>query len=171
MWRYILNAKLISKSLIVAIALLMSLSVTSSSFAKGPKKAPESSDGWFTVTSVEMDEKSDGSTATWTYHVEETGRGKDLSHWVLSLGDCYDVIDSSQPYELGEDPRTGVDGIKWNVGDDFESGDFSFTIEGDWTVGEVDYATKAGRSIGTGSIVGPKCGDGDDEEPEPEPEV
>ena len=167
-----MNAKLISKSLIVAIALVMALSVTSNSYAKGPKKAPESSDGWFTVTSVEMNEKSDGSTATWTYHVEETGKGKDLSHWVLSLGDCYDVIDSSQPYELGKDPRTGVDGIKWNVGDDFESGYFSFTVEGDWTVGDVKYATKAGRSIGEGSIVGPMCREeGEEEDEEPAPEV
>jgi hypothetical protein len=167
-----LNAKLISKSLIVAIALVMALSVTSSSFAKGPGKSPESSDGWFTVTSVNLNEKSDSKTATWTYHVEETGKGKDLSHWVLSLGDCYDVVESSQPYELGYDKRTDVYGIKWNVGDDFESGDFSFTVEGDWTVGEVEYATKAGRSIGKDVIDGPKCREeGEEEEPAPAPEV
>jgi hypothetical protein len=44
-------------------------------------------------------------------------------------------------------------------------------VEGDWKLGEVECATKAGRSIGKGVIVGPICGEEDEDEEEGGDEV
>jgi hypothetical protein len=107
-------------------------------------------------------ENNDG-TSTYFYSVDEV-EGKDLSHWVLGLGENCTVIGADpEPYEVGEDPHSKLYGIKWEVNDDFESGYFSVTVDGVWTdQGTVQFATKAGRHsiINPERITGPMCDDG-----------
>jgi hypothetical protein len=151
----------------------LALSVASSSFAKGRGNSSESSEDWFEVDYVEVEQivNSDG-TSTWTYRVTETGKGRDLSHWVLGLGDCHTVVSADpQQYEVGQDPRTGVYGIKWDVSEAFESGYFSFTVDGVYETGPVNFATKAGRSIHQGWVDGPTCEEGNDDDGGGVPEV
>jgi hypothetical protein len=112
---------------------------------------------------------SDGSTYditfvshvgnTWTYHVEEIS-GKDLSHWSLGIGTCLDhIVEFSPPgAEIGADGSTdGFMGIKWNTPEAFSSGEFSFTLDGDYPEGTVEALAKAGSTYATGDILGPVC--------------
>ncbi len=114
---------------------------------------------------------------TWSYKVTEIS-GQDLSHWTLGL--CVDagaVVEWSPiegdngggigAVEIGLDPTTGVTGIKWNTGGDFDgdgenAGDmqvFSFTLDAVYPVGTTDVAMKTGGADGIGSatIDGPSC--------------
>ena len=159
-----MNATKVYKGLSVALILLLALSVASVSFAQGSGDYQVTlQNGWFGVNYLGMTDNGDGTT-TWSYQVDELGRGKgfkDLSHWVLGLGDCAEVISASpEPYEVGVDPTTGVYGIKWDTGDSFKSGVFSFTLQGSWYETWVEVATKAGRGSETGWIIGPSCGTG-----------
>ena len=157
-----MNAKIVSKSLVIAIIFVLAMSIASSSFAKGRGDSPESSEDWFDVHLVSAETATDGGSSTWTYQVVETGKGKDLSHWALALecpnGDRHTVVDANpKPYEVGINPHTGLYSIKWDVNDDFESGYFSVTLDGAWEEGMVQFATKAGRSVHHGQIDGPTC--------------
>lgn len=95
---------------------------------------------------------------TWTYRVDEVD-GHDLSHWLLSIDTCLDQIVSYEPSgaEIGTDSSTGVPGIKWNVGSDFTSGYFSFTLNDTYPAGLVEAVAKGGNGFGTVSILGPIC--------------
>ena len=111
---------------------------------------------------------------TWNYKVTELS-GKDLSHWTLGLCvDLQEVVDWSPKegdnnggigqVELGLDPTTGVTGIKWNTGGDYdgdgdEGGDmfeFSFTLANVYPVQPTPVAAKT-QTEGTSTIDGPGC--------------
>lgn len=146
------------KALVTIVVMLLALSLAPASWADEGEDPQQ--DDWFRVSFLGMTINEDG-TSTWSYRVEELGSGKgfkDLSHWVLGLGDCAEVIQANPaPYEVVKDPRTGIYGIKWEVNEGFESGVFSFTLDGVWPEGYVDVGTKAGRYIGIDSITGPSC--------------
>lgn len=102
---------------------------------------------------------SDGGY-TWNYRV--TGNyGRSLSHWTLEL--CAPgVADATPPgYEIGVDPTTGVDGIKWDeLPEPFTTLDFSFTLSEVYRVGTVEVGVKTGgqgTKVATGDIAGPNC--------------
>jgi hypothetical protein len=104
--------------------------------------------------------------------VTELPRSKDLSNWVLELGDCVEVVDATAPYELVDpDPNADLSGIKWETsgfgGDDFESGIFTITIAGPVSMGTVAVAAK-GPKVAWAEITGPVCGCAV-AEPTPEP--
>jgi len=110
----------------------------------------------------------DTDTNIWTYRVTEQD-GKDLSHWSIGMETCEDhVVDGSfdpSGADLGDDPSTNGTfiGIKWDVTDDFTSGEFSFQLDGNYPIGTVGVLVKAGRAgpngdgSQTGEIAGPDC--------------
>jgi hypothetical protein len=105
---------------------------------------------------------------TWTYRVKEVS-GKDLSHWVLGVGNCAKVLSDGTPANtqfggLGPDGSTGgFYGVKWNTDGQFNDALFSFTLDGDYPEATIDVLAKAGsKNSGAGhalgQIIGPDCG-------------
>jgi uncharacterized membrane protein YkoI len=102
----------------------------------------------------------------WTYRVKEIS-GKDLSHWVLGVGNCAKVQSHQDPANtswggLGKDGSTGFYGIKWDTGGGFSDALFSFTLDNDYPAKTIDVLAKAGsKSSGAGhaigKIMGPDC--------------
>jgi hypothetical protein len=121
----------------------------------------------YEVTFDGATDNGDG-TSTWTYTVtvSDADGVQALSHWVLGLDLCADVeVVSADPdnVEIGVDPTTGVDGIKW---DDLslqpgQSDTYSVTIDAELGlevfIGHVDVGVKGGQTIETGTINGPDC--------------
>ncbi|MEB3231460.1 MAG: calcium-binding protein [Leptolyngbyaceae bacterium] len=97
------------------------------------------------------------NTSTWSYYVEELPIAQDLSNWVLELPDCATVVSASPNGELvNPDPNAGISGIKWQPGGGFVEGEFSVTLSGEVTLGEVDVAVK-GPDVAFGILPGPTC--------------
>jgi hypothetical protein len=111
----------------------------------------------FQIAYAGVDYNQDGSS-TWTYWVEETENSADLSNWVLELPDCVTVTGATPAdYELVHpDPNANLNGIKWDVEDDFTAGEFSITLDAQWNEGIVLVAAK-GPSVALGVIAGPEC--------------
>jgi hypothetical protein len=96
-------------------------------------------------------------TSTWRYRVVELPEAQDLSNWVLGLPSCARVVNASPKGEVvNPDPNAKISGIKWQPGGGFVEGDFSVTVEGEWTVGEIDVAVK-GPDVALGRLAGPSC--------------
>ncbi|MCF7885698.1 MAG: LruC domain-containing protein [Candidatus Marinimicrobia bacterium] len=103
-------------------------------------------------------------TSTWTYTITGVaGQGpgvKDLSYWVLALCDDH-IVDNANPnkWEVVNDNNTGVYGIKWEqkVGKDGGAKTFSFTLDDQYQVGDVEVAFKAGPDSYYSTINGPSC--------------
>jgi hypothetical protein len=114
----------------------------------------------------------------WTYRVYGQGCiNRALSHWtlvlcasaqVLSISDiCVDASDPGRGMTtnylpvVGNDPTTGIRGVKWNfaagnpIDRNAEWDEFSFVASGNVT--EVDWAVKAGQLRLFGSTFGPTC--------------
>jgi len=93
----------------------------------------------------------------WSYKVEEVN-GRDLSHWLIDLGNCLQfVIGTSTGATVGYDGSTGYTGIKWDTPDSFSSGTFSFTMDKDYGPGTILVLAKAGNGYVTGDLYGPDC--------------
>jgi hypothetical protein len=114
-------------------------------------------DNGYRITFEGVHDNGDG-TSTWEYRVEELPEAQDLSNWVLELPACIVVLDAGpEPYELVDpDPNAQLSGIKWETGDGFQSGIFSFTAEAHGNVGVVEVAAK-GPDVAFGQISGPAC--------------
>ena len=96
-------------------------------------------------------------TSTWRYRMEELPSAQDLSNWVLGLPSCARVASASPKGEVvNPDPNAKISGIKWQPGGGFQQGEFSVTLNGEWTVGTVDVAAK-GPDVARGQIAGPSC--------------
>lgn len=96
---------------------------------------------------------------TWTYKVEELN-GRSLSHWDLGISSCLGEILTYTPqtgFAQGTDGSTGFVGIKWDLSDNFTSGNFSFTLDGDYPEGIVEVLAKAGTKFAIANIIGPVC--------------
>jgi hypothetical protein len=116
----------------------------------------------------------------WSYRVCGLGcTNRALSHWTLGLcastlqqtsgvttqsSDATDVLNgltASYLYEMGNDPTTGLFGLKWNfaggnpVDRALECDEFSFVATGGETV--LHWATKGARLVATGTTIGPGC--------------
>ncbi len=102
-------------------------------------------------------------TSKWTYNVTATtGQGKGISHWVIFwCGGEDSVIDASwTPWSYGNDPTTGVWGIKFDdlsETDDFkdETRTFWFVLNKNYTSGQAEVALKDGLGTYTSYITGP----------------
>jgi hypothetical protein len=111
----------------------------------------------YKITFLGFTDNRDG-TSTWRYLVEELSCAQDLSNWVLELPACASVVDASpSPWEVVQpDPNVQLNGIKWQTGAGFESGEFSVTLSGDLTSGTVQVGAK-GPDVALGQITGPAC--------------
>jgi hypothetical protein len=109
---------------------------------------------------------ADGYT-TFTYIVT-SGSSPALSHWILAFcGDLADVDAGPGTIELGNDPTTGVYGIKFDTGlDSGETMEFYITLPGMWDTGMIEAAVKAGTTECYYMVEGPVC---DDVPPPPPP--
>lgn len=138
------------------------------SFSNPTLAADESADLLgFQITFLGSEYDAAKDESTWRYRVRGTIRAdKDLSHWLMVL--CKDHTLAKQgnrwkashrQVEVGYDPTTGYTGIKFDVEVDKETGDtiFWFVLKGNWQVGEVMIAGKAGKNIGTATLPGPLC--------------
>lgn len=103
-------------------------------------------------------------TSTWTY-TARTIAGNDISHFVFGIPCGTQAADYSGTsgcgaIEYGNDPTTGVEGIKFDCGANTNGRTVSFTINGLYSIGIVEYAVKTG---GSGQKVfvfdgfGPSC--------------
>jgi hypothetical protein len=111
----------------------------------------------YKITFLGFTENGDG-TSTWTYRVDELSCAQDLSNWVLELPACTTVVGAApSPWEVVHpDPNIQLNGIKWQTGAGFESGEFSVTLSGDLTTGTVSVGAK-GPDVAIGQIIGPAC--------------
>jgi len=81
--------------------------------------------------------KNQAGNETWTFSVSE-GIGKSLSHWNVGFVDGAGNAIDITPYLTGGtsgydtvDGSTGFVGVKWDVDEEFTSGDFTFSIDYD----------------------------------------
>lgn len=128
----------------------------------------------FKITFEGVDYNPVTNESTWTYRVQGTYTGPhDLSHWILQLCRSSSVkhvvvkqggtLKTSHPGDTKVsdhgDPHHNIAGIKFDVGVNKNGGDtyFWFVLEGDWEIGEVDIAGKAGQLLESSTILGPSC--------------
>lgn len=143
---------------VVPVVLIASMVSPSTAFACGDDhgvmiELRDNKDSAYRVTLSSLSDR------TWTYRVREE-RGRDLSHWGLCVDPCvYQHLTGISPagYEIGYDGSTGYYGIKWELNDAFKSGDFSFTLDGDFAPGRVGIVVKGGKNHRVVSYVGPTC--------------
>ena len=98
-----------------------------------------------------------------TYYINEDSPGEAWeyavdSEKVILSGCSIKVLSASHNYEIGRDPTTGVNGIKFDI--PIKKGactDFWFVLEGEWEVGTVNAAIKAGQIICDYRVSGPIC--------------
>jgi hypothetical protein len=111
----------------------------------------------YKVSFLGFDDHED-DTSTWHYQVDELSCAQDLSNWMLELPACAIVLDASpSPWEVVHpDPNYHLDGIKWQTGAGFESGEFNVTVSGDLTSGTVLVGVK-GPDVEIFSSTGPVC--------------
>jgi len=102
-----------------------------------------------------------GGQTTFTYQVTGTDTPPDLSHFTLEIPSCLNLVSysPSNPVEIGTDPTTGVNGIKWDFGVDMsDSQTYTVTFDGEITLGEVTAAVKGGPGYEALAVPGPGCG-------------
>ena len=113
--------------------------------------------GCYQVTFLGSSESTD-RVSTWRYRVEEQSCAQDLSNWMLELPACVTVVDASPlPWEVVQpDPNYQLNGIKWETGTGFESGEFHVVLSGAVVRGNVQVGVK-GPDVRIGAITGPAC--------------
>jgi uncharacterized repeat protein (TIGR01451 family) len=115
----------------------------------------------YTITYNGM--SSDATQTTFTYTVTGMGVPTALSHFDLEIPTCPTVLELSaysptDAVELGVDPTTGVNGIKWDLPlGETESRTYSFSFLGQVAEGEVTAAVKNGDGYFTVTVPGPSC--------------
>lgn len=102
--------------------------------------------------------ESTDQVSTWRYHVKELSCAQDLSNWMLELPACATIVDASpSPWEVVQpDPNYHFDGIKWQTGARFQSGEFTVVLSGELMSSMVQVGVK-GPDVATGMIEGPVC--------------
>jgi hypothetical protein len=145
-------------------------------------------DNAFQVDLVTIDDNAD-STRTYTYAVTGLQNANELSHWTLGIETCFDFLVDPQhgdsyttvtdipectdgtysceaaTYDnviVGDDPTTGVTGIKFenpdNLADQGDTHVFAITVD-NWAFDhDVEVAVKYGSGEPVGDILGPACG-------------
>ncbi len=104
---------------------------------------------------------------TYLYNVTSTSDPA-ISHTTFAVESCYQVTGCGQiidgeyiatECEVGLDPTTGIDGVKFE--DEVEPGDavtYWFTVASDdQRIGDTQAATKAGRDVVAFDVSGPVC--------------
>lgn len=111
----------------------------------------------YSVSFLGFTNNEDG-TSIWRYRVEELSCAQDLSNWMLELPACATVLDASpSPWEIVQpDPNFHLNGIKWQTGTGFQSGEFSVVLSGELTSGTVLVGVK-GPDVAIFNTTGPVC--------------
>lgn len=147
------------KTLFSIIVLILILSLLPVALAQDPNAFG------YEVTFVGRTYDPVSNTTTFTYRVLGSGEPPALSHFDLEIPQCEDSpsleivsFSPTQAVEIGTDPNTGVNGIKWDFGL-AEAGEqlYSITFEGDVVLGEVATAVKAGNGFETIILPGAAC--------------
>lgn len=140
---------------ILILSALLSLSLACN-FVTSIGKSENPSD-CYKVAFLGFTENPD-ETSTWTYSVEELACAQDLSNWMLEIPACATIVDASpSPWEnVHPDPNFHFNGIKWQTGAGFQSGEFSVVLSGELTTGMVKYGVK-GPDVSIGLVEGPVC--------------
>src|SRR5690554_2091826 len=107
------------------------------------------------------------NTQIWTYSVVRTGTPQNaISFWALGLEHTppYVIKDTEPQAEFTDPvcldtPPPDRPVVKWNIqnGDQFQSGTFSFTLQGCFTEMQRDVCLHAGGECFCGMITGPGC--------------
>ena len=102
--------------------------------------------------------RSTDGVSTWRYRVEELACAQDSRDWMLELPACATVVDASpSPWEVVyPEPNYQLDGIKWETGAGFRSGEFSVMLSGDLMSGAVHFGVKE-PDVAIGVTEGPIC--------------
>lgn len=96
------------------------------------------------------------NTTTFTYELTASSSEKDLSHWVLALGDAPLSSSGCNDDKFGLDPTTGVYGWKCDDGQDAGSiQTYTITVSGHVGEANTDYSVKGGTYYAVGSTTGP----------------
>jgi hypothetical protein len=166
--------------LVLSAAMLIAIPAV---FAYTVISAPtEATVGGYHIELVDYDVASDPSV--WTYRISLETATSELSHWVLGLGDCYEIqlglYDEQEgavtgPFttvegadyseiEFGLDSRTRVSGLKFGEGTPQvgPAGQSVHTFEiaiaqPIYGEGPIEVGTKAGPVEDVGEILGPIC--------------
>jgi hypothetical protein len=102
----------------------------------------------------------DNGKCTWTYEVC-SGESPALSHWIIEscVGTTNEFIawgtdpELNGTIEYGEDPSTGITGLKFDVNmDDGQCAEFWFTVN-ECSVTDQEVGVKAGGDVYTGSYI------------------
>jgi hypothetical protein len=104
--------------------------------------------------------------STWCYTVTKL-EGNNADFWMFTV-DNFDIpdwldhiVDASPPdYVKGKDEETGYIGIKWPLPADFESGQFCFTLDRDYTQSAIITFPRKGSQFSKGEIIGPGSPEG-----------
>lgn len=151
------NRKLWGYLLLVGLAVLL----TGAHVAHASTSITDTN-GW-TVTFVSRIYNASNKTTTFTYTVKGTGAQRALSNFVVALPTCSPsfVLLSYSPTRavtLGLDPKSGLRGIKWDLGVETTSAQtYSFTYRGNIPLGTTQASTKAGTSIALTTLPGAAC--------------
>lgn len=108
-----------------------------------------------------VDHSYDGSVTKLTYRIV-SGRAPSISHVTLEIP-CVtggEIAYSSDPLtEVGNDPTTDITGVKFDSGyNDGEERLVTLVLEGQYAVGPITVAVKAGNGFVLGVVDGPLCG-------------
>lgn len=109
--------------------------------------------------------RNDTNQYVWGYEAEtDMGADSAMSNASITIPSCLTVVACwPEPCEVGIDPHTGIDGIKWEAdgGEFVEKGtvlSIGFITEGDFhNIGPVETGMKAGGLVCTYETTGPLC--------------
>ena len=151
---------------------------TASAGSNGIKDSGKTLDGSGPITydieliSYNYNSTNDVTEFTYSVHSNPNG-GPAISHWDFGFkdgcGDAGIIAWSNDPLvEWSDpDPTTDVRGIKFDTGyNDDEIRTVELHLYGEWSVGDVVIAVKAGNGFVLGSAQGPVCGGVNPPEPE-----
>ncbi len=106
-----------------------------------------------------MTNNGDG-TSTWTYSVERLPCDQEVNFVLLEIPACANVANAAPlPFQVVfPDPELKVDGVKWELPSDFESGVFTVVFAGSLSEGELNAGLGApGVEPVSVAIEGPAC--------------
>jgi len=112
---------------------------------------------------------NDDGTSTWAYRVT-SGKKPSLSHWVIELDRSIQeesVLHASEDCEVGDDPATGIYGIKFDKRyKDRETREVEFILDKWYQAGDTRIAIKAGKDVEIGEpLTGPLAEEEEQNEP------
>jgi hypothetical protein len=155
----VFHGEIMKKALLSFVVLILVLAMLPTALAQDPDAFG------YDVTFVGRTYDPVNNTTTFSYLIVGSGEPPALSHFDLEIPQCEDSpaleivgFSPTQAVEIGTDPNTNINGIKWDFGL-MEDGEqvYSITFEGDVVLGEVATAVKAGNGFETVVLPGAAC--------------